>query len=65
VEHYEIAAYGALVSWANILEESETANILKETLSEEKHADEKMNDIAEEINSQEEKEDESQQRKAA
>jgi len=65
VEHYEIAAYGALVSWANILEESEAANILKETLSEEKHADEKLNDIAEKINSEEEKEDESEQRKAA
>jgi ferritin-like metal-binding protein YciE len=59
VEHYEIAAYGALVSWANILEESEAANILKETLSEEKHADETLNGIAEEINSEEENEDES------
>jgi ferritin-like metal-binding protein YciE len=65
VEHYEIAAYGALVSWANILEESEAANILKETLAEEKHADEKLNEIAEEINSAEENEDEGEQRKAA
>lgn len=65
VEHYEIAAYGALVSWANILEESEAANVLKETLNEEKHADEKLNDIAEEINSAEESEDDSEQRKAA
>jgi ferritin-like metal-binding protein YciE len=65
VEHYEIAAYGALVSWANILEETEAANVLEETLNEEKHADEKLNDISEEINSQEDNEDESEQRKAA
>lgn len=65
VEHYEIAAYGALISWANILEEREAANILKETLAEEKHADEKLNNIAEEINTEEENEDKTDQRKAA
>ena len=64
VEHYEIAAYGALVSWANILEETEAANILKKTLTEEKHADEKLNEIAEDtVNLEEDAQPE--QRRAA
>jgi ferritin-like metal-binding protein YciE len=66
VEHYEIAAYGALVAWAKILEEEDAANTLQETLDEEKHADEKLNDIAQNvINLEENHEDESEQRKAA
>lgn len=67
VEHYEIAAYGALISWANTLEEKEAADILNETLTEEKDADEKLNNIAEDIINLEEEggEDDSEQRKAA
>jgi ferritin-like metal-binding protein YciE len=66
VEHYEIAAYGALVAWAKILEEEDAANTLQETLNEEKGADKKLNDIAQNIiNLEEEREDESEQRKAA
>ena len=49
VEHYEIAAYGALVSWAKLLKEEKASAILQETLNEEKEADEKLNDIAEDI----------------
>src|SRR5271156_5349578 len=30
VEHYEIAAYGALVAWANILKEERVATILQQ-----------------------------------
>ena len=63
VEHYEIAAYGALVSWANLLVEEDAANILQETLEEENGADEKLNDIAQEVNVEENREPE--QRKAA
>ena len=66
VEHYEIAAYGALISWANVLKEEEAATILEETLTEEKDADEKLNDIAQEIiNLEEDQDDQSEQRKAA
>ncbi|HEV2456591.1 MAG TPA: ferritin-like domain-containing protein [Verrucomicrobiae bacterium] len=64
VEHYEIAAYGALVAWAKLLEEEEAANILEKTLNEEKEADEKLNDIAQEtVNTEED--DQSDRRKAA
>lgn len=49
VEHYEIAAYGALISWAKLLKEEKASAILQETLNEEKEADEKLNDIAGDI----------------
>jgi ferritin-like metal-binding protein YciE len=64
VEHYEIAAYGALVSWAKLLKEKKASAILQETLNEEKDADTKLNDIAQDIVNLEE-EQEGQQRKAA
>src|SRR5437867_3762610 len=47
VEHYEIAAYGSLRSWAKLLEEEEAAELLEETLDEESTADEKLTEIAE------------------
>jgi ferritin-like metal-binding protein YciE len=47
VEHYEIASYGSLRAWAALLEEEEAADLLEETLEEEKAADEKLNEIAE------------------
>ena len=52
VEHYEIAAYGTVIAFANQLGESEHASLLKETLEEEKEADEKLTSLSEEINSQ-------------
>lgn len=64
VEHYEIAAYGALVAWAKHLEEEKTAQLLQETLAEEKSADKKLNEIAEEIVNLEESGEE-ERRKAA
>jgi ferritin-like metal-binding protein YciE len=63
VEHYEIAAYGALVAWARLLEEEKAATTLEETLSEEKDADENLNDIAQDIVNLEEEQTE--KRKAA
>jgi ferritin-like metal-binding protein YciE len=48
-EHYEIAAYGSLSSWAKLLEESDAADLLNETLEEEKSADETLTDIAESV----------------
>lgn len=47
VEHYEIAAYGSLVSWAKLLGEEDAAEILGETLEEEEQTDEKLSEIAE------------------
>ena len=54
VEHYEITRYGALVAWARELVawarelgRNDFADILQETLEEEKTADEKLNVIAE------------------
>jgi ferritin-like metal-binding protein YciE len=46
-EHYEIAAYGSLVAWARAMEHTEAANLLEETLQEEKAADEKLTSLAE------------------
>jgi ferritin-like metal-binding protein YciE len=62
VEHYEIASYGSLESWAKLMGEQEAADLLAETLSEEKAADEKLTGIAEqtinvEENDQEEEEE--------
>nr|WP_294862310.1 ferritin-like domain-containing protein [uncultured Fluviicola sp.] len=47
VEHYEIASYGTLVSFANTLGESVAASLLEQTLGEEKEADEALSEIAE------------------
>jgi ferritin-like metal-binding protein YciE len=47
VEHYEIARYGALISWAKQLGHDDCAAILHETLEEEKATDKALTDIAE------------------
>ena len=47
VEHYEIASYGTLCSFANTLGLDDAADLLKETLNEEKEADELLTRIAE------------------
>jgi ferritin-like metal-binding protein YciE len=46
VEHYEIARYGTLRSWAEQLGMKEAAKLLGQTLSEEKQTDELLNKIA-------------------
>lgn len=46
VEHYEIATYGSLVAWAKKMKHKEAAKLLHATLEEEKAADEKLTDIA-------------------
>ena len=50
VEHYEIARYGALIAWAKQLEMTEAADLLAESLAEEKAADEKLSGLAESVN---------------
>jgi ferritin-like metal-binding protein YciE len=46
-EHYEMAAYGTLVAWAQAMGHNEAASLLQQTLDEEKAADEKLTTIAE------------------
>jgi ferritin-like metal-binding protein YciE len=50
VEHYEIASYGTARTYANLLGEDEAAELLEETLNEEKETDQKLTQLAEEIN---------------
>jgi ferritin-like metal-binding protein YciE len=47
VEHYEMAAYGTLVAWARALGYTAAADLLQQTLDEEKVADEKLSSLAE------------------
>jgi ferritin-like metal-binding protein YciE len=58
VEHYEIAAYGSLVSWAKLMGEDDAADLLEETLTEEEDTDEKLTDLAESIVNEDESEEE-------
>jgi len=46
-EHYEIAAYGTLVAWARAMGHTEAADLLEQTLDEEKATDEKLTALAE------------------
>jgi ferritin-like metal-binding protein YciE len=46
-EHYEMAAYGTLVAWAQAMRHSEAATLLQQTLDEEKAADKKLSALAE------------------
>jgi ferritin-like metal-binding protein YciE len=46
-EHYEMAAYGTLVAWARAMGHDDAAELLQETLDEEKAADEKLSALAE------------------
>jgi ferritin-like metal-binding protein YciE len=47
VEHYEIASYGTLVAWAEQMGHNEAAELLGETLEEEKSTDDRLTSIAE------------------
>jgi ferritin-like metal-binding protein YciE len=46
VEHYEISRYGTLKAWAEKLGMDDAAELLGETLGEEKATDEKLTDLA-------------------
>jgi len=50
IEHYEIAAYGTVCAYADLLGEAEQASLLGETLEEEKEADQKLTQLSDEIN---------------
>jgi ferritin-like metal-binding protein YciE len=50
VEHYEIAAYGTVRTYAEILGEQNAVKLLDKTLGEEKETDEKLTELAQSIN---------------
>ncbi|WP_437194201.1 ferritin-like domain-containing protein [Planctomicrobium sp. SH527] len=50
VEHYEIATYGTLCTWARLLCHGSALGLLKETMSEEVIADSLLSEIAESVN---------------
>ena len=50
VEHHEMAVYGTLRNWADLLGETEQAEILESILQEEKHADVLLSGIADRVN---------------
>lgn len=50
VEHYEIAGYGCVRTYAKLLGESRAVALLEKTLQEEKDTDVKLTELAEQIN---------------
>ena len=52
VEHYEIATYGTLCTWAKLLGYNEALDLLKMNLNEEEETDEALSAIAESVNSE-------------
>jgi ferritin-like metal-binding protein YciE len=52
VEHYEIAGYGCVRTYAEHLGHKDFANLLQQTLDEEKATDEKLSKLAQNINVQ-------------
>ena len=50
IEHYEIAVYGSLCELADVLGEDRICDLLEKTLIEEKQTDEKLSDIAQDVN---------------
>jgi ferritin-like metal-binding protein YciE len=49
VEHYEMAAYGSVCTFAEILEQDEVVQLLQATLDEETAANDLLNNLAKEI----------------
>jgi ferritin-like metal-binding protein YciE len=50
VEHYEIAAYGCVSTYAKLLGEDQAASLLRQTLEEEKETDKKLTQLSGRIN---------------
>lgn len=46
VEHYEMARYGALCAWADLLGMADASTLLKETLAEEESTDKSLSKLA-------------------
>jgi ferritin-like metal-binding protein YciE len=45
-EHYEMAAYGTVLAWAQAMGHDDVAHLLQQTLDEEKAADKKLTSLA-------------------
>ncbi|WP_109488682.1 ferritin-like domain-containing protein [Occallatibacter savannae] len=52
VEHYEIAAYGTVATLAEAMGQEEVKELLGETLEEEKETDERLTQVAQQVNSE-------------
>lgn len=52
VEHYEIAAYGCVKTWAGLLGDSKAHDLLQQTLDEEKETDQKLTELSQNINAE-------------
>ena len=52
VEHYEIAGYGTVRTFAELLGDDKAAELLQQTLDEEKETDEKLTELAKQVNAQ-------------
>lgn len=55
VEHYEMAAYGTVRTFAEILGQTQQADLLEKTLEEEKHADAVLTQISDTANTRADK----------
>lgn len=49
VEHYEIASYGSLCTWAEMMGHQRELQLLRQTLQEEKEADQKLTQLAQRL----------------
>src|SRR5690242_380529 len=67
VEHYEMAAYGTARTMAQQLGNSQAADLLEETLNEEKETDERLTEVAEQLfqQMQEQQPEEAEERRPA
>ena len=52
VEHYEIASYGTLIAWAEQMGHEQAIQLLRQTLEEEKAADQTLTSVAESVANQ-------------
>jgi len=52
VEHYEMAAYGSVIAYAELLGQSEAIPLLQASLAEEKQADRKLTELSNGINAE-------------
>jgi ferritin-like metal-binding protein YciE len=59
VEHYEIAGYGSVCTFARVLKYDEAAKVLKQTMAEEESTDKKLSQLAGTINPKAETADQS------
>jgi ferritin-like metal-binding protein YciE len=65
VEHYEIATYGTLATFAEIMGHQDAKDLLGQTLDEEKEADEKLTQVAGQINFEAEAEEGEEQKESS